>query len=284
MHANVSARLDTERSGAHVPEVSPSFVNGMEDLARTPRKTFLRSLLTQCQLLNEALGRGGVLSEPADDVKELLEKLPRPRSAMEEFIGRCVVARTLLGDRRLDAADGRRDRAVRRRVVEYCLGARTGSVAAWPGSTELLGLVRLLSHAGAQPSDDVRVAADVRRIVMTKYRENLTDSRIASAVGVSRAETTRAFRRVYGQSVRDFISDLRFAHARRLLQWTELKISAVAAEVGYHSPKDLYRLVKSRTGLTPAGLRQVERASSSVSQPRDPERPAAGLVQARRDF
>jgi AraC-like DNA-binding protein len=90
---------------------------------------------------------------------------------------------------------------------------------AWPGSTQLLGLLRLLSPAGVHASDDVRLTADVRRVVVMKYRENLTGSRIASAVGASRAETTRVFRRIYGQSVRDFMSDLRFAHARRLLRW-----------------------------------------------------------------
>jgi AraC-like DNA-binding protein len=132
-------------------------------------------------------------------------------------------------------------------------------------------------------SDDVRLAADVRRVVMMKYTENLTDSRIASEVGLSAAETARVFRRIYGQSVRDFMSDLRFAHARRLLRWSELKISAVAAEVGYRSPKDLYRLVKSRTGLTPAGLRQAERLSS-VPQPGDAERRAAGAGGSTNDF
>jgi AraC-like DNA-binding protein len=229
----------------------------------------------QCQLLNESLAQGAAFSEPAEDVKALFEKLPRPRSALEEFIGRCVVAKTLLGER---CFDGRRDKAVRRRVIEYCLSSSRKDSVAWPGSTELLGLVRLLSPGGVHASDDVRLAADVRRVVVMKYRENLTDSRVASAVGAPRAEMARAFRRTYGQSVRDFMSDLRFAHARRLLRWTELKISAVAAEVGYRSPKDLYRLIKSRTGLTPAGLRQVERPSRPAAGPCEPDRSAAGLM------
>lgn len=62
---------------------------------------------------------------------------------------------------------------------------------------------------------------------------------------------------------------------------TGLKISAVATEVGYRSPKDLYRLIKSRTGLTPAGLRAVERLSSPpdraspIGPPRVPLNPPA---------
>jgi AraC-like DNA-binding protein len=63
-----------------------------------------------------------------------------------------------------------------------------------------------------------------------------------------------------------------------------LKISSVAAEVGYRSPKDLYRLIKSRTGMTPACFRVVaRRESTDGAASRDPDRPAAGAVQSTRE-
>jgi AraC-like DNA-binding protein len=254
----------------------------MDDRAIAPRKNWLRSLVKHCRLLDEALGQDGPLSAPVERFAALVEKLPRPRHAIEAFVGRCLVARMLLDHRRLDAANGRRERAIRRRIAEYCLDPSRPTD--WPDTRALVELVHLLSPGGEPLPDPAGVAADIRRVVVTKYRENLTDSRVASAVGLSRAETARVFRRAYGQSVHDLMSDLRFADAQRLLRSTELKISAVAAEVGYRSPKDLYRLIKSRTGMTPARFREVARPESTDgAASRDPDRPAAGAVQSARE-
>jgi AraC-like DNA-binding protein len=237
----------------------------MEDIAVGPRTDWLLSFVRACQ----ALPRGPVHNDtPAEQRQHLemrLRNLPRPPGALEEFVGRCVLAETLLGEHEFDS--GRRSRAVRRRIVEYCLGSSDGTRprSDWSNCTELMGLVRVVSSA-AHPVDEVSLAAEVRRFIAEDYKESLTDSRVVSAVGASRSEAVRAFKRTYGQSVREFVSDLRFAQAEQLLRSSELKISAVAAEVGYRSPKDLYRLIKTRTGLTPAQLRHVERdplASSS---------------------
>jgi AraC-like DNA-binding protein len=191
-------------------------------------------------------------------LETLVAEMPAPRGELEELVGRCMLARTLLDEHRRRARAGRA-RAVRRRLVDYCLGSAAADQAPgdWLEAARLVSLARVVSCDAKAPIDDAAIASQVRRVVEESFNRSVTASRLASAVGTTPGEAARAFERTYGQSLRAFVADVRYAHARQLLLTTELKISAVATEVGFRSPKDLYRLVKARTGLTPARLRRM---------------------------
>jgi AraC-like DNA-binding protein len=218
------------------------------------RHDWIVSIADGCLRLTQAMGR----HDGADALETLVAAMPPPCGALEVLVGRCMLARTLLDEHRRHAKS-RRDRAVRRRLVDYCLGSCRSSPADgnWLDAAKLLSLARAVSSDAKQPIDEAAVARQIRRVVEGTFNEHLTALRLASAVGATLAEASRAFERTYGQNLREFVSDLRYAHARQLLLTTDLKISAVASEVGFRSPKDLYRLVKARSGLTPARLRRT---------------------------
>lgn len=124
---------------------------------------------------------------------------------------------------------------------------------------------------GGVPAGRAGLAMRARRFIDDHYKEHATDARLANALGVSRVAIERAFKRAYGQSVHEYLSDVRFAHAQHLLRSSDLKVAAIAIEVGYKSHKDLYRLIKTRTGMTPSRLRRGE-------QPSGAEPPGGGCV------
>jgi AraC-like DNA-binding protein len=108
-------------------------------------------------------------------------------------------------------------------------------------------------HAGGPGRAGLAMRA--RRFIDDHYRERATDARLANALGVSRVAIARAFKRAHGQSIHEYLSGVRFAHAQHLLRSSDLKVAAIAIEVGYKSHKDLYRLIRTRTGMTPSRLR-----------------------------
>jgi len=134
-------------------------------------------------------------------------------------------------------------------------------------SCETAGHVSLGSGAAGRAG----LAMRARRFIDEHYREHATDARLANALGMSRVAIERAFKRDYGQSVHDYLCDVRFARAQHLLRSSDLKVAAIAIEVGYKSHKDLYRLIKARTGMTPSRLRRCEQRNG-------PDTPGGGYA------
>ena len=227
-----------------------------------PRKTnkWLLAFLNECQVLVGSLSLNRSSRDP-QQLKKLLSSLPAPRNTFEGVIGRCVLLEILTRGRQVRSKAGKKRRGTPDAppVIEFCLAPlrqrRGGDIAhgVEPFLRVDAGVLRAMSAA-----DDAGLAMNAKRFIDDHYQENATDARVARALGVSRLALERAFKRVYGQSVHDYLSDVRFARAQHLLRSSDLKVSAVAIEVGYKSHKDLYRLIKARTGLTPSRLRRCE--------------------------
>jgi AraC family cel operon transcriptional repressor len=66
----------------------------------------------------------------------------------------------------------------------------------------------------------------------------------------------KSFQRYYGETPTDFINRLRLRQAVRSLNEPDIKISAIAAELGFDSLSHFHRLFKRHYGLTPAAYRR----------------------------
>jgi AraC-like DNA-binding protein len=227
------------------------------------RKTnkWLLAFLNECQVLVGSLSLNQ--SWDPQQLKALLSSLPPPRNTFESVVGRCVVLEILTRGGQLQSKAGQKrpSRAGTLPAIEFCLAPLRQRRAASDLSHGVEPFIRADAAAlrAMSAADDAVLAMNARAFIDGHYKENATDARVARALGVSRLALVRAFKRVYGQSVHDYLSDVRFARAQHLLQSSDLKVSAVAVEVGYKSHKDLYRLIKARTGMTPIRLRRRER-------------------------
>jgi transcriptional regulator GlxA family with amidase domain len=67
------------------------------------------------------------------------------------------------------------------------------------------------------------------------------------------------FRRRFGQSVKDFLEEVRVARARELLVTTDLPIQKVAAEVGFRDPNYFGRVFRQHVGKCPRDFRTAQR-------------------------
>lgn len=90
--------------------------------------------------------------------------------------------------------------------------------------------------------------------------EHLNDSisleALAAVTGLGVWTLSRRFRQAFGQTLYDFVLDRRVERATRLLRQGVLAIKEVAAACGFADQAHLTRVLRARTGQTPARIRR----------------------------
>jgi len=86
--------------------------------------------------------------------------------------------------------------------------------------------------------------------------DDLAVSALAQRAGMSERHFARAFRVETGTTPAAFVEDLRLEAARRLLESTELTITAIARAVGYRHGETLHRVFTRRLSTSPERYRQ----------------------------
>jgi AraC family transcriptional activator of pobA len=124
----------------------------------------------------------------------------------------------------------------------------------------LVDVARLaVDVAGELRLSDEPVLAAVFGFIEERYRDRISLSDVASAVGLSPGHLTTVVRRKTGRPVQEWIIERRMAAARRLLVETDLSVEAVARTVGYQDPSYFARHYKRTHGTTPLGWRRAGR-------------------------
>ena len=113
------------------------------------------------------------------------------------------------------------------------------------------------------PADEVRLhflqreyslAAQALRLIH-RTGEGNTIRELAEKLFVSPSALSRAFRREYGVSLREYMDDERLRLAKRLLREGRQKTPAIAANVGFQDVSAFLRWFHQRCGMTPAAYR-----------------------------
>jgi len=99
------------------------------------------------------------------------------------------------------------------------------------------------------------VAQRAAQVLRRDYRRPWDITELARQVHSTASYLTRAFRHEYGRSIFDYQRDVRVFEALRRLR--EMKLEAVAQEVGYRSKKNLYALLNRAIGMNPADFRRL---------------------------
>jgi AraC-like DNA-binding protein/CheY-like chemotaxis protein len=87
------------------------------------------------------------------------------------------------------------------------------------------------------------------------YTESIGEIAMAKLCGMSPFRFSRSFRVAFGVTFRDYLSECRLTHAKRLLGNAQVSVTDVAAMVGFNDPSYFARLFKKRTGVSPTGYR-----------------------------
>ena len=95
------------------------------------------------------------------------------------------------------------------------------------------------------------------------YAEDLTIPQIADAIYVSHMYLSKAFRKVLGTSVINYLIHVRIEKAKESLESSELPVYKVADSVGFNDIKHCSKTFKSIVGVSPSEYRRKQKSSKS---------------------
>lgn len=100
------------------------------------------------------------------------------------------------------------------------------------------------------------VLLEIEKEVRENFSENLTLRDLSRKYFVNSSYLGQVFRKKYGQSFKDYLSNYRINEATRQLLKTDKKISQIAEDVGYKDSDYFIRKFIELKGCTPSGYRK----------------------------
>jgi AraC family transcriptional regulator len=128
-------------------------------------------------------------------------------------------------------------------------------------------LAELARNARAVESEKPAWLATAMELLRAEFRHSLTIDGVARAAGVHPARLSRAFRRRYGQTIGEFINELRVDFAVGELA-KDVSLSELSLAAGFADQSHFTRVFRAHTGTTPAKFREQQRPGRSRSKPR----------------
>jgi AraC-like DNA-binding protein len=132
---------------------------------------------------------------------------------------------------------------------------------------QLLGdLYALVCHDASVPESSADRIERTLQAVRTNLGMNVSVQELAALANMSHTHYTLQFRRQVGENPRSYINKLKIQRASELLLASDLKVEAVAREVGFDDAFYFCRLFKRLTGRTPTDFRRQPAPATSVVQ------------------
>lgn len=114
---------------------------------------------------------------------------------------------------------------------------------------------RKKSEASALSRRDEELAYGLKEYLTSTYLDDHTLCSLAKHFGTNTNKLMTLFKKIFGKSIFEYISELRMEHARTLLLDKEMIVCEVAREIGYKNPNHFSAAFKKRFGLSPTEIR-----------------------------
>lgn len=88
------------------------------------------------------------------------------------------------------------------------------------------------------------------------YQDDLSLESLAESVSISKYHLAREFKKFTGKTFSHYLGETRLQEAKRYLVVSELSVSAIAEQTGFHSQYYFIRLFKQQEGITPLQYRK----------------------------
>ncbi|MBU8713241.1 helix-turn-helix domain-containing protein [Brevibacillus parabrevis] len=107
--------------------------------------------------------------------------------------------------------------------------------------------------------------AEVREYIASRFAEPISIHELAQLTGLSPNYFGDAFKKAYGQSVMDYVTELRIGRAKQLLRDSDLYMHEVARKVGYTDEFYFSRKFKKAVGVSPSAYSKETRRRVAVT-------------------
>jgi AraC-like DNA-binding protein len=118
---------------------------------------------------------------------------------------------------------------------------------------------RAQAQSAAPDAEAAAIVETVAAIIDAKFDALPSIGRIAREVGKSQNYIARRFRERFGMTILQYALSRRIAHARYLLEATDLPIRQVAARVGIDDAQYFNKQIRRQLGDSPSAIREAAR-------------------------
>jgi len=108
----------------------------------------------------------------------------------------------------------------------------------------------------SKPINDPYVA-EAAWFIRRNIRDKINASDVVKRACISRNSLYSRFRKVLGKSIYEFIQEEKIKYMSRLLSQTDMSVSQIASQLGESDDKNISRIFRKRTGLTPHRFREL---------------------------
>ncbi|MCZ8510987.1 helix-turn-helix domain-containing protein [Paenibacillus filicis] len=121
-------------------------------------------------------------------------------------------------------------------------------------------LGRIITQMGDELRDkrenkNIEMIGKLASYIRAHYREPIGLQTLADLVFMNGNYLSKVFKEVTGKTFIDFLTEIRFEEACRLLKETDLSVSEIAEQTGFGQKQNVIRTFKKYTGLTPTEYR-----------------------------
>lgn len=116
----------------------------------------------------------------------------------------------------------------------------------------------ILASEGASRNDHPRMDGNIRYIVnylRIHFRESVSLGDISRAVHLTPNYVGELFKKETGMSFTEYVSKLRLSYATNLLLSSDMSISSISTQSGFHATSYFIKNFKAKTGMTPLEYR-----------------------------
>ena len=99
------------------------------------------------------------------------------------------------------------------------------------------------------------------------HEEKITLEDLAEALGYSTYYLSSQFKKQTGQSIGNYMTDLRIEKAKEMLTYSNISLTDLSAKLHFSTPSYFSSVFKKHTGLTPSAYVQSLSKPASSSQP-----------------
>lgn len=117
--------------------------------------------------------------------------------------------------------------------------------------------VNMINAANAAKTEDV--AEKAKKYIDAHFREDISLDELSGKYDISPFYFSKIFKTQTGVTFTDYLTGVRVAKARELLEGTNKSMKEICSEVGYSDPNYFSRIFKKHTGVTPTEYKEGKR-------------------------
>jgi two-component system response regulator YesN len=117
--------------------------------------------------------------------------------------------------------------------------------------------VNMINAANAAKTEDV--AEKAKKYIDQNYKEDISLDDLSGMYDISPFYFSKVFKTQTGVTFTDYLTGVRVARARELLEGTNKSMKEICSDVGYSDPNYFSRIFKKHTGVTPTEYKEGKR-------------------------